>query len=215
MIKMTGWNFTRKFSADGSTTQQALLAEKKRLEGRLTEIPGAVSKIQNSINLTQSDIDWLNGLNDRRRKDWEKENGKNIEQVVYDAANQIVSWKAQIDQLNTEKGRIPAQITEIDRQLAALVKGESDGLSKGLDKTTAKELGEIALQKEQKTIEHEAAMQQVELQKAQTAATTATGMSKELKIGIVIGSIIVLAIIGYMIYKHRQAAAGMPKPIQI
>lgn len=214
MTRIIGWNFQRKYSADGSTTQQTLLAEKKRLEGRVTEIPGLISKIQNNINLTQSDIDWLNSLNNRRRKDWEKENGKNIEQVVYDAANQIVSWKAQIDQLNTEKSRIPGQIADIDRQLAALVKGESDGLSKGLDKTTAKELGEMALKKEQNTIEHEAAMQQVELQKAQTTAAK-SGMSTELKIGIVIGSIIVLAIIGYMVYQHRQAAAGMPKPIKI
>lgn len=219
---MKGWNFLRKLSADGSTTQQNLIAEKKRLEARYAEIPGQVSKIQNSINLTQSDITWLNSLSDRRKKNWEKENGKDIDQVIWDANIAIVNNKAEIDKLNTERARIPDQIKEIDRQLASLVKGESDGLSKGLTAAVAKQLGEAELVKEQQKIEHENAIQQVQLQQAKAEADTATaaataakkGMSPQVKWGLIIGGTILLIVIGIVIYKRSQAT-GLPQPVKL
>src|ERR1043165_5079199 len=96
--KMIGWNFFtgRELNADGSTTIQTLKDEKKRLEARLVEIPVLVSRLQTSITNMQSDITWLEGLNNRRRRDWEKDNGKNIEQVVYDATNTVANYNAQI-----------------------------------------------------------------------------------------------------------------------
>lgn len=213
-----GWNFLgkQKLSADGSTTNQTLQAEKKRLEARLVEIPTLIARLQNSITLTQNDITWLNGLNNRRRKDWEKENGKNIEQVVYDANNTIVNYKAQVEALNTEKSRIPAQIETIDKQLQALITGESTGLSKGLTVAHAQQLGQLELQKETAKIEHEQQVQQVELQKAQSEAQAAAvvaqqkteGMNPQLKWGLIISTgLLILAITIYVIRKRKQAAA--------
>lgn len=211
--KILGWNFflpKQKLSADGTTTNETLRAEKQRLESRLTEIPRIIANLQNTINLTNSDIVWLEGLNNRRKKDWEKENGKSVEQAVYDGKKAVVDYQAQIDSMNTEKGRIPDQIKAIDRQLEALVKGESDGLSKGLTKAHAEQLGKIELLKEQETINHEVQMQQVELQKAQAIAQTEVqkvqGMSPTLKWSLIIGgSALVLIIVGYIIYKRKQA----------
>src|SRR3989338_5380865 len=67
----------QKLSADGSNTSETLRAEKQRLETRFAQIPTTVANLQNSINLMSSDITWLGGLNNRRKKDWEKEKGKN------------------------------------------------------------------------------------------------------------------------------------------
>jgi hypothetical protein len=213
--KILGWNFflpKQKLSADGTTTNETLRAEKQRLEARLVEIPRIIANLQNTVNVTSSDITWLEGLNNRRKKDWAKENGKSVEQAVYDAKNLVVDYNAQISSLNTEKGRIPDQIKAIDRQLEALVTGESAGLTKGFTTAHAQQLGQIELQKEQETITHEAQMQQVELQKAQAEAQTAVekakGMSPTLKWSLIIGgSVILLMIIGYFIYKRKQAIA--------
>src|SRR3990167_6854808 len=152
--KMKGWNFLgKKLSADGSTTNENLRTEKKRLEARLVEIPVIIARLRNGIASQEGDITWLNGLNNRRRKNWEKEKGKDLKQTVYDLTNAVANSKAQISSLDTEMGRIPAQIEAIDRQLDAMVKGESTGLSKGLTTAQAKQLGELELQKEQERSE--------------------------------------------------------------
>lgn len=222
MGTIKGWNFfPRKLSADGSTTNETLRAEKTRLEARLVEIPVLISRLQNTIKLTEADIAWLESLNNRRRKDWEKENGKDIEQVTYDGTKNVVSYKAQVEALTTEKARIPAQIEAIDRQLEAMIKGESTGLAQGLSSATSKQLGELAVKKEQDKIVHEQAVQQVELQKvtqeAVTAQAQAKKMSPQMKWGLIIGSVVVLGIIAYVIYKRKAAAAAiaatMPKPL--
>ena len=209
------WNFflpKAKLSADGSTTLESLRAEKQRLEARLMQIPTTVTNLQNSINLMSSDIKWLEALNNRRRKDWEKENGKSVEQAVYDANNRIVDYTAQINSLNTEKSRIPTQIEAINRQLEALVKGESDGLSKGLTLAHAQQLGELELRKEQDKIVHETKMQEVELQQAQATAQAevdkSKGMNSQLKWGLIIGgSILIVIIIIVMVIRHKKALA--------
>jgi dGTP triphosphohydrolase len=213
-MKGIKWNFflpKPKLSADGSTTLDSLKAEKQRLEARLTQIPTTVANLQNSINLMTSDINWLDSLNNRRKKDWEKENGKSKEQAVYDARNRIVDYNAQISAMNTEKSRIPAQIEAIDRQLEALVKGESDGLSKGLTVAHAQQLGQLALQKEQETITHETQMQKVELEQAQATAQAevekAKGMNPQLKWGLIIGGSIIAIIIVVMVIRHKKASA--------
>ncbi len=225
--KIKGWNFlAKKLSADGSTTIDSLRAEKTRLEKRLAEIPGTISKLQNGINLIQSDITWLDSLNNRKARKWEKENGKSVEQAVYDGRNTIASTKADIDVLNNEINRIPTQIKEIDRQLAALVDGESSGLSKGISKVTAQQLGQMELTKVQKEISHEREIQKVELeqvkQQAQASVTankeTKTAVSPTVKNGIIIASIIIIiAIVGFVIYKRKQATLGisMPNPLKL
>ncbi len=215
-----GWNFSvGKLSADGSTTNDTLRAEKARLEARLVEIPVIIANLQNTIKLTQGDIDWLESLNNRRRKDWEKENGgKDIEQVVYDAAKNIVSYKAQVDALTTEKSRIPAQIEAVDRQLEAMVQGESAGLAKGLTAKASFDLGQLAVTQEQNKIEHEQAVQQVELkavtQQAEQMQAQTKKMSPQMKWGLIIGSVVVaIGIIAYVIYQRRQALK-MPQTIK-
>lgn len=210
------WNFflpKQKLSADGSTTLDSLKTEKSRLEARLTEIPRTIANLQNSINLMSSDITWLGGLNNRRKKDWEKDNGKSVEQAVYDAKNRIVDYNAQISAMNTEKGRIPAQIEAIDRQLEALVKGESDGLSKGLTVAHAQQLGQLELQKEQEKITHETKLQEVELQQAQAVAQAeaqkAQGMNPKLKWGLIIGGSIILIIIVVVVIRQQKKALAL------
>ena len=212
-MKRINWNFflpKPKLSADGSTTLDSLKAEKQRLEARLTEIPRTIANLQNSINLMSSDITWLEGLNKRRKKDWEKENGKSVEQAVYDAKNRIVDYNAQISAMNTEKSRIPEQIKAIDRQLEALVKGESDGLSKGLTTAHAQQLGQLFLQKEQEQITHETKMQEVELQQAQAVAQAETekakGMNPQLKWGLIIGGSLIVIIVIVMVIRGQKKA---------
>lgn len=219
--KIKGWQFLKRpktYSADGSTTLDNLRAEKTKLESRLAQIPGLISQIQNSIKVTQQDIDWLNGLNNRRKKDWEKDNGgKRVEDAVYEASNKIVGWKATITNLSAEKGRIPEQLKAVDRQLEALVQGESKGLSKGLSSATAKELGELEVKKEQDNIIQEQQLKAVELEKARTEQEKLEQqMSPVLKWSIIIGSVILVSVIAYIVYKKRtlklaeQVKASIP-----
>ena len=219
--KKFNWNFflpKQKLSADGSTTGDALRTEKKRLEARLVEIPVLVSQLSNQISLRQADITWLNSLNNRRKKDWAKENQKSVEQAVYDASNSIVNNTAQVDALTVEKGRIPSQITAIDRQLESLVKGESAGLSKGLTTAHAQQLGELELRKEQDKITQETKLQEIEVQKAQAEVQVAIdknkAMSPTLKWSLIIsGALIALVLLIYFIRKHKKAQ--LPKPIAV
>lgn len=205
--KIIGWNFKRHFdrsyNADGSTSLDTLTAEKKRLEARLVEIPKKISEINYSITATQNDITWLNGLSRSKRKDWEKANGKSVEDAVYYASQKVNEMTAQVSALGAEKGRIPAQITEVQKQLDALVKGEATGLELGLDKDTAQQLGEIQLEKERDKLAHERALREAELQKAEDANTESAGNGK--KVIIIVSIVIVLAIIGYFIYKKKFA----------
>jgi len=207
--KIKGWQFLKRpktYAADGSTTLDNLRAEKTKLESRLAQIPGLIAQIQNSIKVTQQDIDWLNGLNNRRKKDWEKENGgKRVEDVVYEASKKIVGWNATISNLNSEKSRIPEQLKAVDRQLEALVQGESKGLSKGLSSDMAKELGELELKKEQNNIIQEQQLKAIELEKARSESEKAKQqISPILKWSLIIGSVLLLSIIAYIVYKKRS-----------
>lgn len=215
--KIKGWNFLhtqRKLSADGSTTLDNLRAEKTKLETRLAQIPGLISELENVIKLKQQDIDWLNSLNNRRKKNWEKDNGgKRVEDVVYALTNDIVSVRAQITTMNNEKSRIPEQLKAIDRQLEALVQGESQGLSKGLSSKTARELGELEVQKTQTQIKQEEQLKAVEIEKAITEQQQqANKMSPTLKWSLIIGSVALAIIIGYVIYKRRLNASKLASP---
>lgn len=207
-----------KLSADGSTTLDSLKAEKQRLEARLTEIPRTIANLQNSINLMNSDITWLGGLNNRRKKDWEKENGKSVEQAVYDAKNTIVDYNAQISSMNTEKSRIPAQIEAIDRQIESLVSGESTGLTRGLTVAHAQQLGQLALQQEQEKITHETQMQEVELQKAQAVAQAevqkSQSMNPQLKWGLIIGGSILVIVIVVVVIRQQKKALALKTSVQ-
>lgn len=210
--KIIGWNFTkgmkRTYNADGGTTLEMLTAEKTRLETRLVEIPKLIAQLHHSVNVIQKDINWLGSLSNMKRKKWEKENGKSIGTAQHEGANAITKMKGQITSMTQEKSRIPDQIKSIDSQLTALVKGEATGLEKGIDKETARELGEIELQKERDRMAHERALREAELEQQQLAAAAAEKEKQgkaQNKVWIVLGVIVLLAIAGYIVYKRRKA----------
>jgi len=216
--KPGNWVFklpSSKLSADGSTTLDNLRAEKKRLEERSGKIPVLLATIQNDVNNTQSDINWLNGLNNRRRKNWEKENGKSVEQALYDGTKKVTDLQAQINSLSAERAKIPEQIALIDRQIDALIKGESTGLSKGLTAGQSKQLGELELQKEQGKIQQEARLQEIELQAAQTRADASktSGMSQGMKWGLIIGISAAVIITTIILIKRFKAKNAVNIPV--
>ena len=209
--QIKGWNFrpqlnkVRYSAADGSTTLDSLRADKQRLEVRLAQIPGLISGLKHTIQVTENDITWLGSLNNRRKKNWEKENGKSVEQAMYDGTNNVVKWKGQVSALETEKSRIPEQIKAIDRQLESLVKGESSGLSKGLDAATAAKLGELEVIREKQKIQHETTLQQAEVEKAEAEKEQ---MKPWLKWTLIIGSVVLVAVTIILLVRRSKKKAA-------
>jgi len=204
---MKGWSFrTVKLSANGSTTIQTLNDEKKRLDNRLIQVPVLIANLEKSTATIESDKNWLSALNDRRRKNWEEENKIKVVDAIARAERQIIENNATLVSLKTELASIPDKIKDVNRQIEALVKGESTGLTKGLDAASAQQLGELALQKEQNQIAFETQIQKAEIQKLEEQKNT-SGMSSGLKTGLIIGSILLtIAIIGFIMYKKKQAS---------
>ena len=204
---MKGWSFrTVKLSANGSTTIQTLNDEKKRLDNRLIQVPVLIANLEKSTATIESDKNWLSALNDRRRKNWEEENKIKVVDAIARAERQIIENNATLVSLKTELASIPDKIKDVNRQIEALVKGESTGLTKGLDAASAQQLGELALQKEQNQIAFETQIQKAEIQKLEEQKNT-SGMSSGLKTGLIIGSILLtIAIIGFIVYKKKQAS---------
>ncbi len=220
--KIKGWNFKKAFSADGSTTLNTLNADKKRLQARLLEIPKIIPQLEESLRRAKSDIIWLKGLNNRKRKKWEKEKGTTVEIAVYNYEKGVVTNTGRIASLKTEQKQIPAQIAAIQKQLDALVKGESTGLEKGLDAESAKALGDIELQKEKERLAHDRAIREAEL-KAETqkrelqaekdrqvfeAQAKDKAGSNQNKLFIGIGVALVLIVGGFILYKRKVAKAA-------
>jgi hypothetical protein len=205
--QMKGWSFrTVKLSANGSTTIQTLNDEKKRLDNRLIQIPVLIANLEKSTATIESDKNWLSALNDRRRKNWEEENKIKVVDAIARAERQIIENNATLVSLKTELASIPDKIKDVNRQIEALVKGESTGLTKGLDAASAQQLGELALQKEQNQIAFETQIQKAEIQKLEEQKNT-SGMSSSLKTGLIIGSILLtIAIIGFIVYKKKQVS---------
>ena len=204
---MKGWSFrTVKLSANGSTTIQTLNDEKKRLDNRLIQIPVLIANLEKSTATIESDKNWLSALNDRRRKNWEEENKIKVVDAIARAERQVIENNATLVSLKTELASIPDKIKDVNRQIEALVKGESTGLTKGLDAASAQQLGELALQKEQNQIAFETQIQTAEIQKLEEQKNT-SGMSSSLKTGLIIGSILLtIAIIGFIVYKKKMSS---------
>ena len=205
--QMKGWSFrTVKLSANGSTTIQTLNDEKKRLDNRLIQIPVLIANLEKSTATIESDKNWLSALNDRRRKNWEEENKIKVVDAIARAERQVIENNATLVSLKTELASIPDKIKDVNRQIEALVKGESTGLTKGLDAASAQQLGELALQKEQNQIAFETQIQKAEIQKLEEQKNT-SGMSSSLKTGLIIGSILLtIAIIGFIVYKKKMSS---------
>lgn len=196
-----GWNFKRAYSADGASTIDTLTAEKKRLEARLVIIPKQIAQLQHSIAVTQNDIQWLGSLSNRRAKQWENDNGKTIGTAQHQMTRKVSEMKARITSMNTEKTRIPEQIKTVQRQIDTLINGEATGLEMGLDKETAKELGEIELQKERERLEHERSIREAEQERLQQQKNASDGSKK----WIIGAGLVLLLVTAYIIYKRKFA----------
>lgn len=221
--EIKGWNFSRYYSADGSeekSTQNSITEQKKQLEARLLQIPSLISANEQAIARMQSDYDWLSSLDKRRQREYEKKNSVHPHEAAASVKNKINQTKAIVASLKVEQGRIPTQLEVLTKQMETLIKGESEGLAKGLDKESAQALGEIELEKEKAQLEHQAKLAEIEeknaeqiaLEEAQKrAAGTDTGSNTKLIIGISIT--VVLIIIGIMLYR-KQMAKGIVQPLK-
>lgn len=215
--KMKGWDFTRTYSADGSSTLETLTAEKKRLQTRLLEIPKIIPTLVASLNRAKRDIAWLKELKSLKRKRWENEKGTTVELAVHKYEQSIVKNTGRIISMRAEQKQIPIQIKAIQTQLDTLVKGESVGLEKGLDNESAKALGELELQKEKERLAHERAIREAELiaetkrqelqaekdKEAMADQAKSGKFQKRLFIGI---GITLLLIVGGIIFYKRKLA---------
>lgn len=216
-------DFGKAYAADGTSTLDALKAERSKLEARLKQIPIEIANLANTIRLRQEDINWLRSLSNRKRKKWEKEKGVDANTQIYRMEQAIVDYKARISSMSEEKKRIPAQITSITKQIDTLIKGESTGLEKGIDRETAKELGEIELQKERERLAHERSIREIQLKEEQAeqqrqaeaqqrkdeqeqkAAKVQADEQKRNNVLIGIGAVIIIGIIAWIIYKRKFA----------
>lgn len=218
--EIKGWKFSRYYSADGSevSTREAISQEKKALEQRLLQIPKLIASTELSIKNKLVEYEWLSGLSTSHQRSYQKKHGKHPHEVARAYLTSINAAKATVASLKQENARIPALVKELQAQLESLVKGESAGLSKGLDKESAQALGEIELEKEKARLEHESKLQDIETQKAEQLAKEQLtqneddkGNNTKLIVGISIA--IVLIIIGIIIYK-KHMAKGIVQPLK-
>lgn len=204
--KIIGWDFKRNvrrgFSADGSSSLEILKSEKTRLEKRYVDIPKQITQIKQSIATIEQDKAWLSSLSNRQKRKWEEEHGANVEQTLRTMATKITELKAKITSLVEERKRIPQQLESVQKQLDALVQGEATGLEQGLDKESAKELGELALESERDKMEHERAIREAEIEQQQLEAQQKQG-SNQTRVWVILGAAAILAIIAYVVYKTK------------
>ncbi len=212
MLKL---DFGTAYAADGTSTLDTLKSERSKLQARLKQIPIDITNLTNTIRLRQEDINWLKSLSNQKRKKWEKEKGTTANEAVYRAEQTIVDYKARVASMSAEKKRIPKQISSITDQINTLIKGESTGLEKGIDRETAKELGEIELQKERERLAHERSLREMQLEEQQAQQQrqeqeqkSAKGVADEQKrnnLLMGIGAVIIIVIIAWIVYKRKFA----------
>ncbi len=206
--KIIGWDFRRNmrrgFNADGSSSLEILKSEKARLEKRYVDIPKQIAQLDQSMNTIDKDRAWLSSLSNRQKRKWEEEHGANVEQTLRTMAAKITELRGKINSLMEERKRIPQQLESVQQQLDALVKGEATGLEQGLDKESAKELGELALENEREKMEHERAIREAEIEQQQLEAQQKQG-SNQTRVWVILGVAAILAIIAFVVYKTKFA----------
>lgn len=210
-MKIKGWKFRQErwSGVDGSSTRESLIAEKKRLAARVSQIPILMAQKQRSVKVMTDDMNWLKSLSNLKRKRWEKDHRKDAGATIRLLENRINTEKAAIQSLASEKSRIPEQLSAIEKQLNTLVEGESKGLEKGLDKESAQALGELEVQKQTNQLEHEKNLQNQQLEsqrmQLQKEAEAKAGASQN-KWFLILGISALVVIGGIAWYKRNQAA---------
>lgn len=173
--KISGWNFGQSiaqpevyYAADGARTLTDLRSSLDKLEKRLVELPSVLKNYQDIISRKQADINYLNGLSNRKKKKWSKDNGgKDVGQVVYELEKDIDVYEGKIASAKAEQKRLPGRISDLKKQIQALVEAESKGIEKGIDPDSAKQLGEIEVAKQQQELEYQKQMQQAQQKQAE------------------------------------------------
>ena len=221
--KIKSWKFLHDESegyhaADGSSTATELRNSLEALEKRLVELPALIKKYKDIIDRKEADIKHLNGLSNWKKKKWEKENGRNAGEVVYQLGKDVDVYEGKIASAEAEQKRLPNRINDIKTQIKTLVEAEGKGIEKGIDPEAAKQLGEIEVAKQQEALEHQKLMQQKQAdqqkekdqqkkeEKAESEAKAA--MQKWIIGGVVTLLLIVGAILAYKHFKAKKLTAA-------
>jgi len=202
-----GWDFRteRHFSADGGgseSTLNELREEVNKLENRLSEIPKLITQNKNLILQKRKESTWLKSLSRRKRRKWEKDNGKDALQLAYQMEQQAKNAEATIASLKTEQTRLPERIDAIKKQISTLVNAEGKGIEKGIDPESAKQLGEIEVAKQQAELQHQ---QQVRQKQAEAAQNEEDDKGSTTSIWITGGALVALIITIIIISRIRKA----------
>ncbi len=204
------WNLKREpvSSADGSTTRESIQEQIGTLEKRQKDLPVLITTLTHSLAVQKQDFEWIKDLKGLKQRKWEKEKSTTKEQAIRDYANRITANTAKLSSMKSELSRIPAQIETLQKQVSTLVQGESKGLEKGLDSETARELGELELQKERERMAHEKQVREAaQKREAQAdAEQAAKDKAANNKKWLWIGALLLLLVILGIWYKKRKSA---------
>ncbi|CAG5082284.1 type VII secretion EssA family protein [Parvicella tangerina] len=206
--KISGWNFGQSiaqpevyYAADGASTLTDLRSSLDKLEKRLVELPSVIKNYQDIISRKQADIGYLKGLSNRKKKKWEKDNGgKNADEVVYQLEKDIDVYEGKIESAKAEQKRLPGRISDLKKQIQALVEAESKGIEKGIDPDSAKQLGEIEVAKQQQELEYQKQMQQAQQKQAEQQQQKEEEDKKSSQMQwVIIAGVSLLVIIGIVV----------------
>lgn len=213
--KIKGWNFstTEKskieshYSADGSTTVDELRNDLNKLEKRLAEIPGLIQSKQNLATQKRQDAAYLKGLKRRKRKRWEKDHGTSAIATADKYEDEADNIDAEITSLNTEKSRLPDRIESLKKQINTLVNAEGEGIAKGIDPESAKQLGQIEVAKQKEAMQKQAIIEQKQAaaQQSKENQSNTDNQNKWIWIGGI--GLLTLILIVFAILKLKPKAA--------
>lgn len=207
--KIKGWNFLKKdepeghHSLDGSSSLDELQDELSKLEDRLVAIPSMITKKQNAATLKDNDAAYLLGLGWLKRRKWEKQNGKTVEQAAKQLKTEAEELRAEVSSLKTEKDRLPDRIETLQKQINTLINAESKGMEKGIDSDSAKQLGEIEVAKQQEALKHQQLMMQKQAQEAENSKEEKRGSQTQWFVIAGVGLLLIVA--AFFVIKKLKA----------
>lgn len=214
--KIRGWNFLKReypekhFALDGSGSLESLQDELNKLESRLAEIPGLITKKQNVIAQKKQDATYLLGLGWIKRRKWEKQNGKTVEGAAKELTGQADALQAEIESLKVENERLPERIETLKKQIETLVDAEGKGMEKGIDSESARQLGEMEVAKQREALAQQQMMMQKQMIAQETENSDDKKSSSTIWIVVAAGGLIILvsAILLIKRFKTRKTAVA-------